>query len=131
MYRTLHSQLNKLITSRLRQCLPPYANTPHIYATGFSYFAQVYLAFEEAWDAAVDSTHCGPTKPDESWIAVEPYAELQAAERLRHDPHARLLCFLRDLRPAGLARSERIHYDLGVLLGARRRVWAGRRALPS
>jgi hypothetical protein len=58
-YSDLHAHLNALISSRLPLALPPHVANPDVYLTGLLPFADVYIAFEEAWDAV-----CGPDESD-------------------------------------------------------------------
>jgi heme oxygenase len=47
--RTQHNALNRLISPRIRLCLPPHTQTPQLYACGLSVFGNVYTTFEEEW----------------------------------------------------------------------------------
>ena len=109
-HRSLHYQLNKFITTRVRLALPPCAFTPDAYAAGFAAFAQIYLAFEEVWDEVTKDVDL-----EASWIDIVPYAQ-QLAAKQSGDPKTQLIRFLRTLRPDGLARSERARQDLCTLL---------------
>ncbi|KAK5015868.1 hypothetical protein LTR39_002382, partial [Cryomyces antarcticus] len=96
--RSIHTQLNRLITSRLPLALPPHTTSPALYAHGLRHFALVYYAFEAQWTRL-----CAPRG---------------AADMLSdHTPHAQdIRDFLADLLPPGLMRSERLRDDLSALL---------------
>ena len=47
--RKLHTQLNRMITSKLPLALPPHSADPTVYAIGIRQFAQIYFAFESLW----------------------------------------------------------------------------------
>lgn len=47
--REKHNELNRLITSRTRLCLPPHTYTPQLYTLGLSVFCSVYTSFEHEW----------------------------------------------------------------------------------
>lgn len=76
--RDLHAHLNTLISSRLPLALPPHAANPDVYLTGLLPFADMYIAFEEAWDAVCGSSSGGDGDPaasvasvaDDVWVDV-------------------------------------------------------------
>jgi heme oxygenase len=106
--RSHHTVLNRLITSRLPLCLPPYTSNPEFYAAGISYFAEIFCAFEQVWDEIIGVG--GSNKGlEETWEALD--------EQYPNGSAADLLSFLRTLRPCGLARTERLHADLAYLQG--------------
>lgn len=93
--RKQHTELNRLIIERLPLALPPRATNPKAYALGIAAFAQIFLAFEQAFDDLQHESHEALT-PDE--------------------PHQReLRAWISDLRPAGLKRSPRLKRDLQYL----------------
>ncbi|KAK5017842.1 hypothetical protein LTR60_001760, partial [Cryomyces antarcticus] len=96
-YRSIHTQLNRLITSRLPLALPPHTTSPALYAHGLRHFALVYYAFEAQWTRL-----CAPRG---------------AADMLSdHTLHAQdIRAFLAGLLPPGLMRSERLRDDLSAL----------------
>ncbi|KAH6625216.1 hypothetical protein C7974DRAFT_313284 [Boeremia exigua] len=131
--RTLHTNLNRLITSRLPLGLPPHTHDSALYATGLLHFAHVYLTFESLWSdlirdhvrpsspsaSAVDLPTL-PTSPLLSYLLVNPYdspslfTSTLGAPTL---PSPQLAAFLSTLRPRGLPRSGPLKKDLEYLLG--------------
>ncbi|TKA82330.1 hypothetical protein B0A49_00071 [Cryomyces minteri] len=96
--RSIHTQLNRLITSRLPLALPPYTTSPVLYALGLRHFAHVYYAFEAQWTRL-----CAPRGVAEDLLPD-------------HTLHAQdIRAFLAGLLPPGLMRSERLCGDLSVL----------------
>lgn len=135
MRRTLHTNLNRLITSRLPLALPPHAIHSTLYATGLLHFAHVYLTFESLW-ADLIRDHARPNSPSESthnpsapspttspllsYLLVNPYDSpsfFTSTLGAPIPPSPRLACFLQTLRPEGLPRSGRLKKDLEYLLG--------------
>jgi heme oxygenase len=116
--RTLHTELNKLITARLPLALPPFATDPTPYTTGLLHFAHVYLTFESLWadllPASLDTAASPPTSPLLSFLLVNPYSE---PELFTSPPSPHIVAFLQTLRPKGLARSGRLKRDLEFLTG--------------
>ncbi|RYN44563.1 hypothetical protein AA0114_g9910 [Alternaria tenuissima] len=135
--RTLHTNLNRLITSRLPLALPPYTSDPTFYATGLLHFAHIFLTFESLWadllrdhaptshtaspHPAVDSeTASPPFSPLLSYLLVNPYDSPSLFTSTLGAPTApspQLAAFLQVLRPRGLIRSSRLKRDLEYLLG--------------
>ncbi|KAK7730015.1 hypothetical protein SLS57_001674 [Botryosphaeria dothidea] len=131
--RSLHTNLNRLITARLPLALPPHANSPRLYAFGLLHFSHVYLTFESAWH---DLTH-PPTalnNPalssllEDPWISVSqppPSTSSDTTSTTATPPtptpaaDPTLLAFLANLLPPGLPRSKRLRRDLAALLGLR------------
>lgn len=117
-HRSLHTKLNKLITSRLPFALPPLASDSQLYTTGLGHFAHIFLTFESLWSDLLPTNAPGaaspPTSPLLSFLLVNPYAE---PELFTSSPSPQTLAFLQHLRPKGLARSARIKRDLQYLSG--------------
>lgn len=134
VYRTLHTNLNRLITSRLPLGLPPHTADSTPYATGLLHFAHIYLTFESLW-TDLTRDHARPTSPSASTFG--PSSSSQAASPLLSyllvnpydspslftstlgaptQPPPRLALFLSTLRPRGLPRSGRLKRDLEFLL---------------
>jgi heme oxygenase len=132
--RSLHTHLNALITSRLPLALPPHSSSPDTYLTGLLPFAQVYIAFERAWDQ-VCARHISPThtfRGDELWVDVPLGAsedghlpgsqdstttQLLGASQIAPPPELAVLALLRSLRPRGLPRANRVRRDIASLAG--------------
>ena len=66
-HSTLHTNLNRLITSRLPLGLPPHTTDSALYATGLLHFAHIYLTFESLWSDLIRD-HARPTSPSASVI---------------------------------------------------------------
>jgi len=121
--RTLHTNLNRLITSRLPLCLPPHASSPQLYTAGLLHFAHVYLTFESLWHDITLSTQQGtPSSPLLSFLLVDPWEADAGSDPANASPPSprpsqRMLAFLNSLRPTGLARSSRLRKDLEMLTG--------------
>ncbi|ORY01804.1 hypothetical protein BCR34DRAFT_592101 [Clohesyomyces aquaticus] len=117
--RTLHTSLNRLITSRLPLALPPHSTTPSAYTTGLLHFAHIYLTFESLWTDLLPSstsTTSVPTSPLLSFLLVNPY-DAPELFSTHMPPTPAMLHFLSHLRPRGLARSGRLKRDLETLMG--------------
>jgi heme oxygenase len=137
-YRTLHTNLNRLITSRLPLALPPHSTDPTLYTTGLLHFAHIFLTFESLWadllrDYAPSSSRSAPTQPTIdpegtsspfspllSYLLVNPYDSpslFTSTLGAPTPPSPQLAAFLQSLRPRGLIRSSRLKRDLEYLLG--------------
>ncbi|KAF2686738.1 heme oxygenase-like protein [Lentithecium fluviatile CBS 122367] len=117
--RALHTELNRLITTRLPLGLPPFAADPTLYTTGLLHFAHIYLTFESLWADLLPATLPGPaasppTSPLLSFLLVNPYSE---PELFTSPPSPHIVAFLHTLRPKGLIRSGRLKRDLEFLTG--------------
>lgn len=134
-HRTLHTNLNRLITSRLPLGLPPYTSDSTLYATGLLHFAHIYLTFESLWSDLIRD-HARPTSPSAStmnpppsspttspllsYLLVNPYDSptlFTSTLGAPTPPSPQLAAFLSTLRPRGLPRSGRLKKDLEYLLG--------------
>lgn len=135
---TLHTALNRLITSRLPLALPPHTSDPALYATGLVHFAHIFLTFESLWadllrDYAPSQSLNGPPQPALdpegasspfspllSYLLVNPYDSpslFTSTLGAPTQPSPQLATFLQSLRPRGLIRSGRLKHDLEYLLG--------------
>ncbi|KAF2710247.1 heme oxygenase-like protein [Pleomassaria siparia CBS 279.74] len=118
--RSLHTNLNRLITSRLPLSLPPHATDPTPYITGLIHFAHIFLTFESLWadlTPVPSATSPPPTSPLLSFLLVNPYDTSDPHSFISSPPTLRMIDFLRDLRPTGLTRSARLKGDLEALTG--------------
>jgi heme oxygenase len=84
--RTEHTKLNKLITSRLPLCLPPYQETPCAYAQGLAVFGVLFERFEEEIIRCITDTRLNL---DEDTIQIVDHLNIP-----------------------GLRRTDRLHQDL-------------------
>jgi heme oxygenase len=138
LYSTLHTNLNRLITSRLPLALPPHTADPTFYATGLLHFAHIFLTFESLWaDLLRDYAPSNPQSPPAqqamdpegasspfspllSYLLVNPYDSpslFTSTLGAPTPPSPQLASFLQSLRPRGLIRSGRLKRDLEHLLG--------------
>jgi heme oxygenase len=97
--RKQHTELNRLIIDRIPLALPPTTRSPKVYALGLAAFAQIYLAFEHAFDTLEASQDAPNDKQTPTGTAHQ--REIKA--------------WLSTLRPASLKRSSRLKRDLQYL----------------
>ena len=91
--RKQHTELNRLIIDRIPLALPPTTRTPKVYALGLAAFAQIYLAFEHAFDTlersqdAADSTDKDAVHQREikAWLSTLRPTSLKRSPRLKRD----------------------------------------------
>ncbi|KAF7510446.1 hypothetical protein GJ744_006725 [Endocarpon pusillum] len=84
--RSYHTSLNRLITSRLPLCLPPYAWDASTYLHGISTFAEIYLTFESEWISIVSSTaSIDVSLRAQSLLRASYHPSLLRSARLKHD----------------------------------------------
>jgi len=100
--RKEHTDLNRLIISRLPLALPPTSKTPFAYTLGLSAFAQIFFAFEAAFTDLATAEAARDQQPE-------------AASSAYHTQELRR--WIVSLRPEGLARSEVLARDLEYLRG--------------
>ncbi|KAF2262967.1 heme oxygenase-like protein [Lojkania enalia] len=112
--RTLHTTLNRQITTRLPLALPPHASDPALYTTGLLHYTPVFLTFESLWTDLCLASSNDVVSPHLSYLLVNPYS---SPTLFSSPPSGPLLTFLSTLRPHGLARSTRLKHDLSTLLG--------------
>ncbi|CAL3969361.1 hypothetical protein PZA11_006074 [Diplocarpon coronariae] len=126
--RPLHTQLNRLILTRLPLALPPYTNSPSTYVSGLLHIAPIYSNFESLW-ATILSTPQLPTTPKDSHDVCDPEKPLVdsnttplASPKTTEPPilHAPQTCgrthsLLAHLRLPGLLRAGRLRADIRVL----------------
>ncbi|KAL2075312.1 hypothetical protein VTL71DRAFT_255 [Oculimacula yallundae] len=127
--RPLHTQLNRLILTRLPLALPPYTTNPSTYVSGLLHIAPIYTTFEDLWGALLSSpslpttlqtSHdaCDPEQPllDSNSIPLIPN-HTKAAPLLIHAPKvcARTQSLLSHLRLPGLLRAGRLLADIRTL----------------
>jgi heme oxygenase len=53
--RSVHTELNKLVMSRLRLALPPQAEDASQYVSGLLHIAPIYIVFESLWKTILES----------------------------------------------------------------------------
>ena len=83
----VHTEVNRLITSRVPLALPPYSPNPFLYLQGLTSISQLYFSFEEAWQELIYAFLGGDKKDDgqQAFLArlVEP--RLWRTQRLEAD----------------------------------------------
>lgn len=90
--RQQHTDLNRRLIQRLPLALPPFQSSPRLFGKGILPFARIFILFEVEWDLLTQRLH-----------KLDPEDESHDAQMRR---------WLAGLRPAGLARSERVKNDL-------------------
>ncbi|KAK3984801.1 hypothetical protein QBC44DRAFT_336362 [Cladorrhinum sp. PSN332] len=137
--RTTHTKLNKNLLVRLPLCLPPRSCNPTVYLSGILHIAPIYLAFESAWDAILDSHElnstsqrgdCGPEPcdPDSSpsssnlpssrTLPLFPFGTADpVANSHQGGACERIHEVLAQLRIEGMKRSESLLGDIGAMSG--------------
>lgn len=90
--RKQHTNLNRLLISRLPLALPPHTETPELFGRGIVPFARIFALFEVEWE--LFTRH----------VSIKPETGST------HDIEVRK--WLARLRPHGLARSDRLKNDL-------------------
>ena len=60
----VHTEVNRLITSRVPLALPPYSPNPFLYLQGLTSISQLYFSFEEAWQELIYAFLGGDKKDD-------------------------------------------------------------------
>ena len=141
--RSVHSQLNKLVVSRLRLALPPQAEDASNYVSGLLHITPIYIAFESLWQGILQSgspgEDDGETKPSLPTVPApcnlccpeavkSEQSDLQtlheildfatpavAAAAATVAPQVRTV--LTALRVPGLVRSAALHRDIVALTG--------------
>ena len=89
-----HTELNRLITDRLKLALPPQASTPAVLGKGLAAFAEIFFVIENLWLEL--TMHFPPDGDQFGWVL----------------PAGGVLYWLSPLEPEGLSRSERLRSDL-------------------
>jgi heme oxygenase len=130
--RSIHSQLNRLITARLPLALPPYSSDPSAYVAGIFHVAPVYITFESLWQSIIDAPHL-PTTLDDALAAdacdpgsllldshSTPILSNDTQPPLVHEPNAcsRTHTLLAHLHLPGLLRTARLRADIRDLMDA-------------
>ncbi|KAI9785383.1 MAG: heme oxygenase [Geoglossum umbratile] len=119
-----HTNLNRLITSRLPLALPPHCTTPRLYGTGLLRFAPIYLTFESTWlnllqPPLESQDHTGYPLKDLDSIHHALLSPAPDGDTRRRRPSISFRareCLERLLIP-GLMRGERLKEDLGYITG--------------
>jgi len=103
--RVVHTNLNRLITSRLPLALPSQSATPRLYFQGLDDFAQIYFAFEKAWG--------GISLGTDNNIALSRTTDSSPLLEQEQDEHGQeIKAYVCTLLPRGLWRSQRLKDDL-------------------
>lgn len=105
--RSLHTQLNRQIISRLPLALPPYSTNPSKYVSGLLHIAPIYITFESLWQQVIDTPILdwdGDSESSDSPLAMDkPRISLE------------IQSFLSELRLPGLIRAGRLREDIRTL----------------
>lgn len=122
--RSVHTQLNKLVVSRLTIALPPHAQDASNYVSGLLHITPIYIVFESLWHnilnpavPGVDDSNADDTEvvqPDSAGIETLPdlleFAHTPTIEQ-------RMRSVLSDLHLPGLIRSQELQKDIISLTG--------------
>ena len=101
--RTQHTALNRLITDRLRLCLPPNTQAPHLYATGLAVFGSIYTSFEREWQLSFRRGKTGTSRIEDILQTVL-IPELLRTEKLKREMESMGL-FINQIPLSGTALS--------------------------
>ncbi|KAK2627196.1 hypothetical protein QTJ16_003162 [Diplocarpon rosae] len=126
--RSVHTQLNRLILTRLPLALPPYTNNPSTYVSGLLHIAPIYSNFEGLW-ATILTTPQLPTTLQASYDVCDPERPLVDSNTpplvhpktteppILHTPKicGRTHSLLAHLRLPGLLRAGRLRADIRIL----------------
>jgi heme oxygenase len=82
--RERHNTLNRLITPRIRLCLPPSTQTTHLYVLGLTVFGNVYSSFEREWLRILDKGETYPSRMVEI-LQIMHIPELLRSSNLGHE----------------------------------------------
>lgn len=144
--RQQHTTLNKLITSRLPLCMPPYANNTDLYTRGLLHFAHIFLNIESLYLDFTANDSVSPRLADllaDPWVSVSSYsnpgfetkdddseedkdeededgkdaADVANKRTTCTAPRAEIVEALKTLVPPALLRTLRLRSDLTFLTG--------------
>ncbi|KAI0490690.1 hypothetical protein F4859DRAFT_508484 [Xylaria cf. heliscus] len=118
--RSAHTELNKLVVSRLRLALPPQADDASQYVSGLLHVTPIYVGFESVWRTILETpgahnSHEGPAGTVVDPARPEP-DDCSDANR-RPVVNARIKSLLANLYFEGLQRSPPLRRDLISLTG--------------
>ncbi|KAI3323022.1 heme oxygenase-like protein [Xylariaceae sp. AK1471] len=133
--RSVHTELNKLVMSRLRLALPPQADDASQYVSGLLHIAPIYIVFESLWRAILElpehQEKHGSEESDDACTTRDPaglkpenlpisskYVYLDIPQPVVSD---RIKSLLAELHFEGLQRSNALREDLISLTN-----WSGR-----
>ncbi|PLB48896.1 heme-binding peroxidase [Aspergillus steynii IBT 23096] len=98
--RDPHKEVNHMNTARIRLCLTGEKKSLVSYAVGFSFYAEIYLAFEEAW-REIDNARSSDSDSSDGTDIVAYHEKIWQLSEL--------------IGMAGLNRTERLQADLACL----------------
>ncbi|KAM0258778.1 hypothetical protein ACHAQJ_003620 [Trichoderma viride] len=108
--RSMHTKINKLITSRLRLAIPPQAPDAGLYISGLLHILPVYMTFEKLWLEIID------TLPVENALNHAIFnAESGKDENPEISEHVHAM--LREIYLPQLFRSDRLKADIKSVTG--------------
>ncbi|KAG4441369.1 hypothetical protein IFR05_003126 [Cadophora sp. M221] len=118
--RPLHTQLNRLILTRLPLALPPYTTNPSTYVSGLLHILPIYSTFEDLWGTLLSSDQLPTnlqTSHDDACDPKSPIPDPKDATTPLHTPKicTRTQSLLTHLRLPGLLRAERLLNDIHTL----------------
>lgn len=125
--RAAHTQLNRLILTRLPLALPPHELNPSTYTTGLLHIAPIYQTFESLWQAILDAPRLptsikealeGESEGLDAEIPESPFSmndEKEPSSGKRVCPRTQAL--LSHLHLQALLRTNRLRADIRQLSG--------------
>ncbi|CZS95737.1 related to HMX1 ER localized, heme-binding peroxidase involved in the degradation of heme [Rhynchosporium agropyri] len=122
--RPLHTQLNRLILTRLPLALPPYTTNPSTYVSGLLHITPIYATFEDLWASLLVSPSlpttldaCEPGQPLLDSRSIPLISNTSDSPLLIHTPKicTRTQSLLSHLRIPGLLRAGRLIEDIRTL----------------
>ncbi|KAL5329255.1 hypothetical protein ACEPPN_002765 [Leptodophora sp. 'Broadleaf-Isolate-01'] len=118
--RPLHTQLNRLILTRLPLALPPYTTNPSTYVSGLLHILPIYSTFEDLWGSLLCSAQLPTslqTSHDEACDPESPLPDPKDPASALHTPKicTRTHSLLAHLHLPGLLRAGRLLSDIRTL----------------
>ncbi|KAH8161749.1 hypothetical protein CIB48_g6514 [Xylaria polymorpha] len=119
--RPAHTNLNKLVISRLRLALPPQADDASQYVSGLLHVTPIYMGFESLWKTILESQVVHKPNDESSAGNIVDPVGLQPDD-CSDDHHQlvvsdRIQSLLANLHFEGLQRSQALRQDLISLTG--------------
>ncbi|KAL7823937.1 heme oxygenase-like protein [Trichoderma gracile] len=117
--RSMHTRINKLITSRVPLALPPRSSDAGAYISGMLHFLPVYMAFEKLW---LDMFSTPPVEdaPDGTLLDAESsdgYPRVKESKDGHIEVSERIRTILVALYMPQLFRSDRLRGDIKSMTG--------------
>ncbi|KAH0498095.1 hypothetical protein TgHK011_005369 [Trichoderma gracile] len=121
--RSMHTRINKLITSRVPLALPPRSSDAGAYISGMLHFLPVYMAFEKLWLDIISTPPVGEEEADATRLVAESsdgYPHVKENKDGHIEVSERVRTILVALYMPQLFRSDRLRGDIKSMTG-----WSG------